>query len=161
MLNLRCGFASCCKKALQRGPLNRAGSHIQQPIEARETMQRNMPSARRRHFCLLLLPGRDPPVLPVFDNQPKSQSRSPVPAGCRVAFFAGPKKVTKERTALRWALVFAEFRCPRKWLWHRPELCCVAKRSRGPVLSAPALTYVGAGKGLFCRCPLRWFQKSL
>jgi hypothetical protein len=26
------------------------------------------------------------------------KSRSPVPAGSRVTFFAGPKKVTKERT---------------------------------------------------------------
>jgi hypothetical protein len=40
------GLSSCCKKALERGPLERAGSHIQHPIEAKETMQRNMPSAR-------------------------------------------------------------------------------------------------------------------
>ncbi len=52
------GYLSCCKKALQRGPLNRAGFHIQQPIENTETRRRNMPSARRRHFCLLLLPGK-------------------------------------------------------------------------------------------------------
>jgi len=29
---------------------------------------------------------------------------SPIPAGSRVTFFAGPKKVTKETTALRWAM---------------------------------------------------------
>ena len=52
------GLSSCCKKALQRGPLERAGSHIQQPIEAKETRQRDMPSARRRQFCLLLLPDK-------------------------------------------------------------------------------------------------------
>jgi hypothetical protein len=33
------------------------------------------------------------------------EQRSPVPAGCRVAFFAGPKKVTKERIWVRFIII--------------------------------------------------------
>ena len=58
ILNVRCCSSSCCKRTLERGPLERAGFHIQQPIEAKEIWQRSMPSARRRHFCILLLPGK-------------------------------------------------------------------------------------------------------
>ena len=39
-----------------------------------------------------------------FSSILKLTASSPVPAGRRVAFFAGPKKVTKEKTALRWAM---------------------------------------------------------
>jgi hypothetical protein len=73
-------------------------------------------SARRQakaDFCLLFgslqkvrrPAGRDPPVLPVIHTNKNTQNlTSPVPAGCRVAFFARPKKVTKERTCTwRWA----------------------------------------------------------
>jgi len=49
--------------------------------------------------------GRNPAtfrVFPLAEIQNKEQGL-PVPAGSRVTFFAGPKKVTNETTALRWA----------------------------------------------------------
>jgi hypothetical protein len=79
-----------------------------------------VPAARRKaFFAYFLLPfgqkvrrlaGRDPPVLPVLRIGLKTETlTSPVPAGSRVAFFARPKKVTKERTfAWRRALLSRE-----------------------------------------------------
>ncbi len=51
-------LSSCCNKAVLRGPLKRAGFHSLQYLKTTETRRTNMPSARRRHFCLLLLPGK-------------------------------------------------------------------------------------------------------
>jgi hypothetical protein len=76
------GLSSFCKKALGRGPLDRAGSHIQHPIETKETLRRNMPSARAKAFSLTFvaawtkvrhLAGRDPPVLLLVLKKDKEQ----------------------------------------------------------------------------------------
>ena len=76
----------------------------------------------------------------------KSSTRAPVPAGSRVAFFTGLKKVTKERTilALRSASVHAGWRCFCHSWWGNLSRCCVARQPRGPyLLGAPALTFRG------------------
>ena len=58
ILNVQFCWAYRNKKPLQGGPLSRAGFRTQRPIKTTESMQRDMPSARRRHFCILLLPGK-------------------------------------------------------------------------------------------------------
>ena len=51
-------YLLAAKKQHREAPLKRAGSHSLSFLEDTETRRKNMPSARRRHFCLLLLPGK-------------------------------------------------------------------------------------------------------
>ncbi len=75
-----------------------------------------------------------------------SRSKTPVPAGSRVTFFPKPKKVTKERFALRWALLARGGRCVDELLFFREQTlalfcnCCYAVEVFVAVYTAVAAT---------------------
>ena len=120
------------KSCRREGPRKNSGAPSLDSTQNRPQQQRTQhnktqnlantcPPPGERHFCILLLPGKSMAsdstrtVGLALKLSESKTNNPPVPPGSRESFFAGPKKVTKERTCAALGMCWHGFDTFYRW----------------------------------------------